>query len=82
MRKDNAYLNDILDAINDIENFLKGLSSKQFKENKEKLYAVIRCLEIIGEASKAVSKEIRLNYPDVPWKEIAGMRDKFIHILV
>jgi uncharacterized protein with HEPN domain len=80
MRKDKAYLKDILVAISDIEEFLKDVTEKEFYKNKEKQYAVLRALEIIGEASKNVSKEIKSMYPEIPWKDIAGMRDKLIHL--
>jgi len=55
------------------------VSKEQFSKNKEKQYAVSRALEIIGEASKNLSKDVRARYPGVPWKDIAGMRDKLIH---
>jgi uncharacterized protein with HEPN domain len=80
MRKDKAYLKDILSAISDIEEFLKDVTEKEFYKNKEKQYAVLRALEIIGEASKNVSKEIKSMYSEIPWKDIAGMRDKLIHL--
>jgi uncharacterized protein with HEPN domain len=80
MRKDKAYLQDILDAIGDIEKFLEKVSEEEFYHNKEKQYAVVRALEVIGEATKNLSKEIRAKYRAVPWKDIAGMRDKLIHM--
>jgi uncharacterized protein with HEPN domain len=60
MRKDKAYLQDILDAIGDIEKFLEKVTEEEFYRNKEKQYAVLRALEIIGEATKNLSKEIRV----------------------
>ena len=79
MKKDNAYLKDILDAISDIEMFIANINEAEFHKNKEKKYAVVRALEIIGEAAKNLSKELRAKHKEIPWKEIAGMRDKLIH---
>lgn len=78
MKSDKVYLQDILDAISDIERFVRGVSSTEFMRSKEKQYAVIRALEIMGEATKQVSKDLRVKHPEVPWKDIAGMRDKLI----
>lgn len=80
MRKDKAYLQDILGAIIDIENFLEKVTEEEFYRNKEKQYAVLRALEIIGEATKNLSKEIRAKYRTIPWKDMAGLRDKLIHM--
>ena len=79
MKSDKPYLLHIYDSISDIERFVKGVSKQQFFENKEKHYAVIRALEIIGEATKNISPDLRATYPKIPWKTIAGMRDKLIH---
>jgi uncharacterized protein with HEPN domain len=79
MKRDKAYLQDILDATFDIEKFMRGVTKKEFFKNKEKQYAVYKALEIIGEATKSVSKELRAKHGQIPWKEIAGMRDKLIH---
>ena len=79
MKKDKAYLQHILDAISDIETFIESVSKEEFFKNKEKQYAVLRALEIIGEARKNLSKELKATHPEIPWKDIAGMRDKLIH---
>jgi uncharacterized protein with HEPN domain len=79
MRKDKAYFRHILDAISDIKRFMKGLTEEEFFENKEKQYAVLRALEIIGEATKNLSKETKSEHPEIQWNDIAGMRDKLIH---
>jgi uncharacterized protein with HEPN domain len=79
MKKDRAYLKDILEAISDIEVFIANINETEFYKNKEKKYAVVRALEIIGEAAKNLSKELRAKHKEIPWKEIAGMRDKLIH---
>mgnify|MGYP001606765310 FL=1 len=58
------------------------MSSAQFAADKKTIYAVIRALEVIGEAAKNVPEAIRSGYPEIPWKEMAGMRDKLIHFYV
>ncbi len=73
------YLQDILDAIGAIEKFTFGIEFREFSSNLEKIYAVSRALEIIGEAVKRIPNSIRNQYPNIPWKDIAGMRDKLIH---
>ena len=79
MKKDRVYLRHILDAISDIEKFMQGVPEEEFFENKDKQYAVLRALEIIGEATKNLSDELKTKGSNVDWKHIAGMRDKLIH---
>jgi uncharacterized protein with HEPN domain len=79
--KDNSvFLNYILDAINQIEEYTEYLTYEEFLEKRLIQDAVIRQLEIIGEATKNISPSTTENYPLIPWKEIAGMRDKLIHV--
>ena len=79
MRNHNLYLKDILAAIDSIEEFVKGMDLEAFRADDKTTSAVIRKLEIIGEATKQIPDEIRQIYPTVLWKEMAGMRDKLIH---
>jgi uncharacterized protein with HEPN domain len=73
------YLQDILDSIVALEEFVSGMKFKDFKNDKKTLFAAIRCFEVIGEATKNISKTVRNKYPDIVWNEMAGMRDKLIH---
>jgi uncharacterized protein with HEPN domain len=74
------FLNDILDSIIKIEQFTENMEYDEFINDEKTSYAVIRALEIIGEATKEIPSEIRENYSELPWKEMVGMRDKLIHV--
>ena len=78
-KKYEPYLKDISNSIISIENFVKGVNYEQFKKDDKTSSAVIRKLEIIGEATKYIPDDIRRMYSQIPWKEMAGMRDKLIH---
>ena len=73
------YINDIIDSIERILEFTKGLDYKVFASDDKTNYAVIRCFEIIGEATKIIPNEIKEKYPKVPWREMTAIRDKLIH---
>ncbi|MGB9621980.1 MAG: DUF86 domain-containing protein [Brevinematia bacterium] len=73
------YLKDILDSIDDIESFIRSMSFEDFKRDKKTIYAVVRSIEVIGEATKKIPKALKDKHKDVPWKKMAGMRDKLIH---
>lgn len=80
MKKDDSvYLKHILNAISRIEEYTHVLKYEDFMDNHLIQDGVIRQIEIIGEATKRLSKEIRGRYSEIPWKDIAGMRDKLIH---
>ena len=81
MKRDaRVYIEDILEAITKIEEYMKGLKNdEEFYDNTQVQDAVLRRLEIIGEAVKNIPNEFRDQYPDIPWKQIAGMRDILIH---
>ncbi len=79
VKDDLAYIEHILDCIRKIKEFTNGLSLKDFSVNELVQDAVIRNIEIIGEASKKISSDTKQIYYEIPWKEIAGMRDKLIH---
>ena len=73
------YLRDILVAVNDVESFVQELTYDEFVKDRKTLNAVVRSIEIIGEASKNIPEAVKAKYKDLPWKQMAGMRDKLIH---
>jgi uncharacterized protein with HEPN domain len=73
------YVKDIIQNMVDAEEFIQGLSYETFVSDKKTFNAVVRSLEVIGEAVKSMPDSVRRRYPDIPWKEMAGMRDKLIH---
>ena len=79
MRGYTLYLKDILAAIESIESFIAGMDLEAFQMDDKTTSAVMRKLEIIGEAVKQIPDEVRQKHSQVPWKEMAGMRDKLIH---
>jgi uncharacterized protein with HEPN domain len=76
---DKVRLQHIMDAINEIELYLEGVSYEQFLGNSEKRFATIKQIEIIGEACNALTDELKSAYPLVPWKPIIGFRNISIH---
>ena len=72
-------LQHISDAISKVEEYIKGLDEQTFKEHSLVQDGVIRQIEIIGEATKHLSPDLQNKYPTIPWKDIAGMRNKLIH---
>jgi len=73
------YIIDIITSIEHISLFIEGQNFEEFFQDIKTSNAVIRSLEVIGEASKKMPEEIRKHYPDIPWKKMSGMRDKLIH---
>lgn len=70
---------DILKAIAKIEHYVDGMTLTKFKQSELVIDAVVRNFEIIGEASKSIPPSVQRSYPDIPWKEMKGMRDVLIH---
>ena len=73
------YLQDIIDAMDAAEEFTSDMEYDEFAADKKTVYAVIRSMEIIGEAVKNIPGDERKKYPGIPWRAMAGMRDKVIH---
>ena len=74
-----VFVEHILESIKDVESFIRGVPKKSFMKNKEKQSAVVRQIEIIGEASKNIPENFKDKYSHISWKEIIGARDKIIH---
>ena len=70
---------DIYNAANDILSFTDGITKKDLEINKMRLNATLYSIQIIGEATKRLSLEFRKANPEIPWKKMAGMRDKIVH---
>ena len=79
MKNDELYVLHIRDSITSILSYTQGLSEDEFYNNPLVKDAVFRNFEIIGEATKRVSNELRSQYPAIEWSKMAGMRDKLIH---
>lgn len=80
MKKDDRiYLEHILESFSKVGQYLKNVDYEAFLADEEKQDAIIRKIEIAGEATKRLSPEIRENFTQIPWRAIAGMRDKLIH---
>ncbi len=80
MKKDvRVYIDDVLECIDKVEEYIEGVGEEEFYENTQIQDAVIRRLEIVGEAIKNIPVDFREQYPDIPWRKIAGMRDVLIH---
>ncbi len=77
--EDLPYLKHMLDAISDIESSIRSLSKNEFKKSKDIKDATARRIEVIGEAAKNISKELKDGHPEIEWLRIAGARDVMIH---
>jgi uncharacterized protein with HEPN domain len=80
MKKDpKIFLAHIVECIDLVEEYSQGITQASFLEDRVLQDAVIRRLEVIGEAVKGLPSTFRLKYPEIPWKQMAGMRDVLIH---
>jgi len=73
------YLQEIVDYAEKAMRFVQNVSFDDFGDNEEKIFAVVKTLEIIGEAARHLPKSMRDKYTSVPWKQVTGMRDKVTH---
>jgi len=79
IRDHRDYVLDIANSIKEVESFVGNMSFKKFISDKKTVNAVIRSIEVIGEATKKLPSSLKDKYPNIPWKNMAGMRDKLIH---
>lgn len=79
MREYRLLLEDILKATEDIRNFTQGISMEHFVADEKTRSAVLYKFAVMGEATKLLPDQVRAQYPDIPWRSIAGLRDKVIH---
>ena len=73
------YVEDILENTEKAIKFVEGMDYETFKNDDKTVFATLRALEIVGEATKKIPDSVRSDNPDVPWREMAGIRDKLIH---
>jgi uncharacterized protein with HEPN domain len=73
------YMTDICDATEEVSEFTRGMDFPEFLADKRTINAVIRSLQVIGEAAKKIPGDLRERYSNIPWRQMAGMRDKLIH---
>ncbi|MFN3762484.1 MAG: DUF86 domain-containing protein [Anaerolineae bacterium] len=73
------FIYDIVEAMESALEFTAGMSFEEFSRDTKTVYAVIRAVEVIGEAAKHIPEDFRNRHPDIPWRSMAGMRDKVIH---
>ena len=79
MRRDGAYLPDLLPAARDATAFVSGMPKEVFLKSTLHRYAIVKAIEIIGEAAARVSPELKSAHPEIPWTEMAGMRNRLVH---
>lgn len=78
-RRDKDFLGDMQEAMEAVGLYTKGMTFRNFLQDRKTQDAVVRNFEVMGEAAKNLSRTFKTKYADVPWKDIAGLRDKLIH---
>lgn len=78
-RRDGDFLGDIREALENISLYVKGFTLQSFLEDRKTQDAVVRNFEVLGEAAKNISRDFKARHPEVPWRKLAGLRDKLAH---
>ena len=78
-RRYTDYLQDMIDNAERILSFIDGMDGDDFLQDEKTFFAVVRAIEIIGEAAKQIPNKMREEHPDIPWRKLTGIRDKLIH---
>jgi len=78
-RRPEDFLQDMVDYADDAMNFIADMDFATFEQDKRTGYAVVRAVEVIGEAAQNIPQSLKRQYPNIAWRSIAGMRDKVIH---
>lgn len=73
------YVRDMLAHAQWAEEFVRGVSLEQFRQDRQKVLAVTRALEVVGEAARQLPATVRQRYPEIPWSKVIGMRNILIH---
>lgn len=74
-----SYLEDIIEHMNYAEEFIGDMTFKEFVSDKKTVLSVTKCIEVVGEATKHIPEPIREKYPEIPWRDMAGIRDRLAH---
>ena len=74
-----SYLEDIIEHMNYAEEFIRDMTFDEFKSDKKTVLSVKKCIEVVGEATKHIPDQIRERYPEIPWRDMAGIRDRLVH---
>jgi len=74
-----SYIEDIIEHIDYAKEFIKQMSFEEFANDKKTVLSVIKCIEIVGESTKHIPDSIREKYPEIPWGDMAGIRDRLVH---
>ncbi len=74
-----SYIEDIIDHMNYAESFIKYMTFEEFVSDRKTILSVTKCIEVVGEATKHVPESIRERHIEIPWKEMAGIRDRLVH---
>jgi uncharacterized protein with HEPN domain len=74
-----SYIEDIIEHMKYAEEFIKFMTFEEFANDKKTVLSVTKCIEIVGEAAKQIPDSIREKYPEIPWRDMAGIRDRLVH---